>query len=85
MVTIKQYYGCERACQYRKNIIETVVFVLGKIVRLLLKAVFQNARQNLRVDINQKSFIFQVNFGLNPLVSVEPEMFLPSTIFGHVA
>ena len=35
--------------------------------------------------MNQKWFIFQVKFGLNQLVSMEQEMFLPSTIFGHVA
>ena len=43
--------------------------------------------------INQKEFIIQVKFGLNQLVSMEPdqlvsmepEMFLPSTIFGLVA
>ena len=64
---------------------ETVVFFSGKAVGLLLKAVFKNTRQNLRLNINQKEFIIQVKFGLNQLVSVEPEMFLPSTIFGHVA
>ena len=30
-------------------------------------------------------FIIQVKFGLYQLVSMEPEMFLPATIFGHVA
>ena len=64
---------------------ETVVFFLEKAIGLLLKAVFKNTRQNLRLNINQKEFIIQVKFGLNQLVSVEPEMFLPSTIFGHVA
>ena len=67
--------------------IETVVFVLGKAVRLLLKAVVVNARKNLQVNIDQnfqKECIIQVKFGLTQLVSMEPEMFLPSTIIGHV-
>ena len=34
---------------------------------------------------NQKEFIIQGKVGLNQLASMEPEMFLPSTIFGHVA
>ena len=38
-VTIKQYYGYARACWYRKNIIKTYVFVVGKTVKLFLKAV----------------------------------------------
>ena len=79
MVTIKQYYGCARACRYRQNIIETIVIVLGKTVRLFLKDVFQNTEENLRLKIKQKSFIFQVKFGLIPLVSMEPEIFLHPT------
>ena len=84
MKIVKQYYCCVRACRYQKNIIKTVVFVLGRTVRLLLKAVFQNTRYNLQLNINQKSFIFQVKFGLNPLVSMELKMILPSTIYNHV-
>ena len=31
-------------------------------------------------NISQKEFIFQVKFGLNQLISMEPEMFLPSIV-----
>ena len=72
-------------CWYQKNTIETVVFVLGKAVRLLLKLYLKTLNKILGLNINQKWFIFQVKLGLNQLVSMEPEMFLPSTIFGHVA
>ena len=37
------------------------------------------------MDINQKEFIIKVKFGLNQLVSQEPEMFVPTTIIGQVA
>ena len=35
--------------------------------------------------MNQKKFIIQVKFGLNQLVSMELEMFVPTTIIGHMA
>ena len=37
------------------------------------------------MNINQKEFIIQVKFGLNQWVSMEPEMFVPTTITGHMA
>ena len=36
------------------------------------------------MDIDRKECIIQVKFGLNQLVSVELEMFLPSTVLGHM-
>ena len=36
------------------------------------------------MNIDQNECIIQVKFGLIQLVSVEPEVFLPSTIIGHV-
>ena len=36
------------------------------------------------MNIDQKECIIQEKFGLNQLISMETEMFLPSTIFGHV-
>ena len=35
--------------------------------------------------LTKRNFIIQVKFGLYQKVSTELEMFLPSTIFGHVA
>ena len=37
------------------------------------------------MNIDQKEFIIQVKFGLNHLVSMEPEIFVPTKIIGHVA
>ena len=65
MVTIKQNYRCVHACWYQENIVETVIFVLGKAVKMLLKALFLNARKKLQVNIDQKECIIQVKFGLN--------------------
>ena len=36
------------------------------------------------MNTDQKECIIQVKFGLLQLVSMEPEVFLPSTIIGHV-
>ena len=60
-------------------------YILGKAVKLLLKAVLLNTRENFILNINQKELFVQVNFGLNRLVLMEPEMFVPIIIIGHVA
>ena len=80
MVTIKPILRCERS-----NIFKTFKFNLEKSVKLLLKAVFLNTRETLRVNINQKDLFYPVESGFIQLVPMEPEMIMPSTFIDHVA
>ena len=78
MVTIKQYYCFVRVPTdiYRKNIIETFVFVVEKQSDFFFKLYFKTLDKIL-IKRNKLS----VNFGLNQLVSMELKMFLLSTFF----